>query len=244
MYVDREQLIGRRTARLIMRPQLIADGIPVSLKVLEDVRLVINSTDLDGVVTTKEVPDFKLFSDRETVYEFQVPARLANIHFVLVAKIQNLSQNKKIDLSAEQTFAVNEIDHTEKTADMHFALVGKNYVIVLLGKSGEPKRDRAIRLELEMRDFTQPVYVSLATDALGEVELGPLPGVASVKATDPQGTSRNWTILHDDHTYPQTIQGDASAAIEIPYMGNRQKAASRGAFVIGGARRSIRCRSV
>ena len=81
MYVDREELIGRRTAELIVRPQLIAQRQPVSLKVLEDVRLVITSTDLDSVVTTKEVPDFKLFDDRETIYEFQVPQRLAEHSF-------------------------------------------------------------------------------------------------------------------------------------------------------------------
>ena len=49
MYVDREELIARRKAQLIVRPQLSLDGTPVSRKSLEDVRLVITSTDLDNV---------------------------------------------------------------------------------------------------------------------------------------------------------------------------------------------------
>ncbi|HEX3999781.1 MAG TPA: hypothetical protein VHX65_14620 [Pirellulales bacterium] len=223
MYVDREELIARRKAQLIIRPQLLVNGTPISRKSLEEVQLVLTSTDLDGVATTKEVPDFKLFADRETVYEFEVPQRLANIRFTLKAKIQNYSQNKKIDLSAEQSFSINEIDRTDKTEDLHFALVGSSYVVDLLGKTGEHEPDRPIQFVLKMRDFTQPVYVSLATDAKGEVNLGPLPGVISVAATDTQGTSHTWPILHDDHTYPQTIQGEADAPVEVPYMGDQQK---------------------
>ena len=100
---------------------MLVNGTPISRKSLEDVRLVITSTDLDSVVSTKEVPDFKLFADRETVYEFQVPQRLANIRFTLKAKIQNYSHNQKVDLAAEQAFSINEIDRTDKTEDLHFA---------------------------------------------------------------------------------------------------------------------------
>ena len=241
MYVDREELIARRTAKLILRPQLSVNGIPISRTALEDVELDITSTDLDGVATTKEVPDFKLFADREKVYEFQVPQRLANIRFTLKAKIQNLSQNKKIDLSADQTFAINDVDRTERTADMHFARVGRDYVIDLLGKTGEPQPDRVIHLQFKLRDFTQMLHTWLATDAHGEVNLGGLAGVTTVTATDPQGNSHAWTLLHDDHTYPQTIQGEADSPrlsdgssapqvarqsplpIEVPYMGRRTK---------------------
>jgi hypothetical protein len=223
MYVDREELIGRRKAQLILRPQLLVNGTPISRKSLEDVRLVITSTDLDGVVSTKEVPDFKLFADRETVYEFQVPQRLANIRFTLKAKIQNYSHNQKVDLAAEQAFSINEIDRTDKTEDLHFARVGGDYIIDLLGKTGEAKPDRPVQITLKMRDFTQVVNVSLATDAKGTVNLGPLSGVLTVTASSPQGVSHSWTLLHDEHTYPGTIQGEAEAPVEVPYMGDKAK---------------------
>src|SRR5262245_4656022 len=78
-YVDREALLKRKTAELIIRPGLTVNGAPVSLKLLEEVKLTITSTDLDGIATSQEVPKFELFEDRETIYEFQVPARLAAI---------------------------------------------------------------------------------------------------------------------------------------------------------------------
>ena len=54
MYVDREELIGRRKAHLVIWPRLSLGGTPVSRKALEDVRLSIISTDLDNVASIKE----------------------------------------------------------------------------------------------------------------------------------------------------------------------------------------------
>jgi hypothetical protein len=225
IYVDRESLLERKKAQLVVRPALYVCGTPVTLSVLKDVRLVITSTDRDGVSTTKDVADFELFEDRESVYEFQVPQRLASIGFTLHAKVQNLSQNKKIDLSASETFALNEIDRTDKIEDLHFIHADGTYAIDLLGKSGEPKPDRPVQLAVKHRDFRHPVEVSLQTDRRGRVALGPLEDVAWVKATGPQQTSHTWNLLDDAHSYRQSVHGTAGGTIELPYMGRQQKPA-------------------
>ncbi len=219
MYVDREELIARRKALLIVRPQLILNHTPVSLKVLEDVRLSIVSTDLDGVESSKEVPDFKLLEDRESTYEFQVPQRLARLRFQLRARVQNQSQNQKVDLSAEHSVSLNGIDRTEKTEDLLFARVGDDYVIDLLGRSGELKANRPLQVSFKMRQYTQAVNVPLQTDAQGRTVLGPLDGVESVTTTGPQGTSHVWDLREDRHTYPGTINADTDHPIEVPFMG-------------------------
>ncbi len=223
MYVDREELIARRKAQLIIRPQLSVAGVPVSRKSLEEVRLSIVSTDLDNVVSIKEAADFKLFDDRDTVYEFQVPQRLANIRFEIKARIQSASRNQKLDLTASQSFSLNEIDRTDKTEDLHFARAADDFTIDLLGKTGESKMDRPIQLVFKLRDYTQPVYVSLKTDESGRVQLGPLPGVVTVTATSPQGVSHAWNIRHDEHTYPKSIHAETGDVIQTPYMGGKQK---------------------
>ncbi len=223
MYVDREELIGRRKAQLIVRPRLTLNGMPVSHKALEEVRLQITSTDLDNIPSTKEVPDFKLYDDRETEYTFQVPQRLAKIQFVLRAKIQVESRNQKIDLAASHEFSLNEIDRSDKTQTLFFSRVGENYVVELLGKTGESKADRAVNFTLKMRDFTQPVYFSLQTNDQGRMLLGPLPGVQTVTAVDGAGTSQSWPIRQDEHTYSSSINGEVGGTIQVPYMGTSQK---------------------
>ncbi len=223
MYVDREELIGRRKAQLIVRPRLTLNGLPVAHKALEEVRLQISSTDLDNVVSTKEVADFKLYDDRETEYTFQVPQRLAKIQFVLRGKIKVESRNQKIDLAASREFSLNEIDRTDKTQMLLFSRVGDDYQVELLGKTGEAKADRAVNFTLKMRDFTQPVYFSLQTNERGRIVLGPLPGVQTVTAADHQGTTQSWPIRQDQHTYSSVIHAAEGDTVHVPYMGTNDK---------------------
>ncbi len=220
IYVDRESLIRLQTSRVMVRPLLKLDGVPVTLAILKDVKLRMTSTDLDDVSTSKEVADFKLFSDQESTYDFQVPPRLASISFTLVAKVKNISQDKDIDLAASQTFTLNQIDTTEKVEDLHFSKINGQYFIDVLGKSGEPRAARPVQLRIKPRDFTNTVDVSLQSDAAGRISLGALEGITTVTATGPEGTSHSWTPQDDAHNYYRDVQGQAGETIALPYMGN------------------------
>ncbi len=223
IYVDRESLLSRQTAQVLVRPALYLNGTPVTLSLLENVRLVITSTDLDGVASTKEVADFKLFEDRESVYEFQVPERLASIQFALSAKLQNLSQNKKIELAASTDFQLNGIDKTDKIEDLHLMTVAGTYVLELLGKTGEPQADHPVRVAFKHRDFKKPVDVTLRTDQRGQVRLGMLADIEWVTATGPAEISRTWTLRDDQHCLYNTLHGSETASLTIPYMGRAKE---------------------
>ena len=224
IYVDRESLLKRAQSPVIVRTGLYLNGTPISVADLEDVRLTISSVDHDGVSSTKEVKDFKVFEDRESIYEFQTPARLSQITFALQARIQNRSQNKKIDLQTAETFTLNQIDKTDKVEDLHFAKTNGEYVLDLRGKTGEAKPDRAVHVSLKHRDFTEAVPVSLQTDRSGRIRLGELAGIASVTATSPAGTSHTWSLDIDRHSYYSTVHSVAGAAIVLPYMGSNDEA--------------------
>lgn len=224
-YVDREQLLAHRTATVLVRPQLSLAGTPVTLKVLEDVKLVITSVDADGISTVKEVPDFRLFEDRESTYEVQTPQRLRSIRFTLSARVKNQSQNEEESLAASQRYDLNLIDEGDKTEDLHFTKDSDSYVVDLLGKSGESKADRPVQFRFYLRAFNDSVSASLQTDARGRVTLGPLPGVAGVEATSPQGVTHSWRLAKPAHTYPRAIHGVAGKPVEIPYTGNGGKVA-------------------
>ncbi len=218
IYVDREALLKRKKASVVIRPSLTLNGSPVTLSVLEDITLVITSVDREKVSTTKEIGDFKLYEDRETVYEFQVPGNLATISFTLKAKVQNLSQAKKIDLQASQAFTLNGIDRTEKIEDLHLACFDGSYVVDVLGKTGEIKADRPVHFVLKHRDFRDPVNVSLQTDKAGRIVLGPLKEIDWVNATGPQSTQHRWPLLGDRHNYPGSVHGIAGDTILLPFM--------------------------
>ncbi|MBM4088061.1 MAG: hypothetical protein FJ276_01335 [Planctomycetes bacterium] len=219
IYVDRESLLAGKTANVIVRPGLYLNGTPITLSVLEEVRLVITSTDHDGVATTKDVADFKLLEDRESVFPFQVPPRLGTIVFSLHAKVQSLSQNKKLDLSAGESFQLNGIDKTEKVEDVHLMNVGGQYVLELLGKTGEPRAHRAVRLTIKHRDFRDPAEVVLQSNDEGQLLLGTLDGVAQLSAIGPQETVRSWLLSRDAHSYCATVHGREGESIQLPYLG-------------------------
>jgi hypothetical protein len=219
MFVDRESLLKRQKAQVIIRPSLTVNGTPVTLSVLEDVRLAITSTDHDGVVSTQEVPNFKLFEDRESVHEFQVPGRLSSLRFSLTAKVKNLSQGRTITLQAGHSVTLNQIDKTDKIEDLHFTNIDGRYVVDLLGRTGEPKADRPVQFSIKHRDFKRPVAVTLESDERGRVLLGPLADIAWVKATTPAGTAHTWNLLSDAHTYHHEVHGVAGQSVRIPYMG-------------------------
>ncbi|HEV3021590.1 MAG TPA: hypothetical protein VGX76_03960, partial [Pirellulales bacterium] len=216
-YVDREALLRGKTAEVVIRPGLYVNGTPISLKLLEEVKLTITSTDLDGTATTQEVADFKLFEDREATHEFRVPQRLAAIGFTLSAKVKQLSTGgQKLDLASGDTFTLNEIDRTEKVEDLHLVKVAGNYFVELRGKSGEPRSSRPVAITFKHRDFHGGLVLLFKTDPAGRIALGNLREIASVTAAGPEGTTHVWNFAGDRHTYPATVQGRVGEPICLP----------------------------
>jgi hypothetical protein len=216
--VDRESLLERRKARVVIRPSLSVNGTPVSVAVLEDVRLRITSTNRDGIASTREVGEIELADAAESVHEFQVPPRLSRIDFSLTARIKNISQGKDVSLSTAQSFVVNVIDLAAKVDDIHLLRVPQGYVLESRGKSGEPRPGHAMQVVLTHRDFKSPVTLAMQTAANGRVSLGPLAQITSISATAANGTRHVWQLGSDRFNYPQSLHGLAGEVLRIPWM--------------------------
>ena len=219
IYVNRESLLSRRKAEVVVRPTLTVNGTPVSLDLLQDVRLSVTATDQDQVRTTKEVKDFKLYEDRDSRFAFQVPRRLSAIQFTLQARIKNMSNGQDQTLTASESFALNQIDPTEKIEDVHLGRMQDDYVLDVLGKSGERRPNRPVRLVLKHHDFRTAIRVSLQSDATGRIQLGKLADIDSISATPGNGQTRNWKLTGDQHSYAAVINARVGQPISLPYMG-------------------------
>ena len=217
-YVDRESLLKGAKARVLVRPTLRLDGYPVSLTLLKEVRLRITSTDNQGIVTVKDVPDFALFEDREATYEFQVPPNLANVAFELKGKVRNVSRQRDDDVIGSGAFAVNGVDKTDQVDDLHFRRTDAGYAIELLGKNGEPKAGRPVHVVLKHRAFRDSVDAALQTDAAGRIDLGPLPGIDSVNARVSDSLTDTWQPTRDEVAYPQSLHGVAGGTLRVPFF--------------------------
>ncbi|WLD12472.1 hypothetical protein [Planctellipticum variicoloris] len=218
-YVDRESLLTRKTAKLLVRPGLSLNGTPISLKRLEELKLTIQSVDLDGTPSSTEVPDFQLFEDRDSIHEFQVPQRLASLSFTLTAKIKQLTTGTKTDVAAADSFSLNGIDRTEKIEDLHLLKSDGKYILELRGRTGEARTSRPAVFSFKHRDFKDQVGTVLKTDPAGRVALGLLEGIESFTVNGPEGTSHTWALLGDRHTYSQTVNGRVGEPLTLPYLG-------------------------
>jgi hypothetical protein len=221
--VDREALLQRKLAPVMIRAGLKVNGTPTTLSVLEDVALTITSIDIDGTQSNSVVSDFKLRETEETVHLFRVPQRLKTIQFVLSGNVKNLSTGKSDRLSASTTYSVNGIDETEKIASMYLGRAGKAYVVDMLGKSGEARIGRTIRVTLKHQDFVETITTVLATDSKGRVVLGELAGVDSVTVIDATGVQEKWNLVDDASTFYQSRHAAVGSAIRVRYMGSAQE---------------------
>ncbi len=237
LYVDREALLRRETAQLVLRPVLRVNGQPASLKLLEEPRLVLKTVDLRGIATEKEIPNLNLREDAETVCDFVVPENTVSLTATLKARIQNVSQNKKQDLASGATFALNGIDRTLAVQDLHVSRTAAGYIVELRGKNGEPLPGEPLAVTLKHRCFREEVHVGLKTDEQGRAWLGALEGLDWFRVQEPAGGTHQWPVARDACAYPDALHGRGGAELQVALAGtNATVAASllevrRGQFV-------------
>ncbi|HEV7281501.1 MAG TPA: hypothetical protein VGN57_14970 [Pirellulaceae bacterium] len=225
LYIDRESLIKQKTAKVIVRPQLTLNGEPISLKLLEEIKLTVVTQDASGTTAAMEEKDFVLFEDRESVYEFRVPADLRNVTVRLEAKVPHLQRGDKIPLGDQQVFQVNQVSDTSQIAVSHLTKLPSGYVLFVLGKTGEAIVDHPVQLTIEHRWFTDPIHTTLKTDARGAVALGHLPGILRITASQGE-SSRSWDLPTDRVDRRMLYHLTTQDVLRLPYLGNAQDVGS------------------
>ena len=219
-HIEREALIAGNTAEVVVRPELAVAGVPVSLSLLDDVSIVIESTDRRGVSARKEVRDVEVGSSGELTASFRVPEFLSAVAVTLEAKVRALTSQSEVDLSASSHFLVNAIDRSEHIGALHLGRDGDRHVVYALGKTGEPRADLALNATLIHRDFTDPIHVTLQTDERGRIDLGPLAEIAQLSVSAPSGVSGAWQLYSPPCTSPSFIHALAGEPIAVPVFGD------------------------
>lgn len=237
-HIEREQLLARHEAVLVVRPSLLLNETQLPIDLLTEPKLTITTTTLDDVTTTLEVKPPKLTDDKVFTHTFKVPDRLSDITVSLSGKIERLSQgSEKQDLSADVTGSINGIDKTGHTNDAHLSRFGEDYVFEQLGKNGEPIGDQQVIFRFKHRDFEdEEITVALRTDGKGRVNLGRLSEIASVamelagngkKAGDGEDDDKDgnderehaWKLCDLQRTRPGDLNAAVGEVIRIPWSG-------------------------
>lgn len=215
--LEHESLLPGAEATLLVRPRLSLQGESVSLSRLKKVKLTVATRDVDGVESLSEAEDFALFDDRASTHRFRVPSRLQAIKVSLSAEIESLTKaGEQIPLSGEHRFEVNGIENREIVADAYLSRLDDRYLVEVLGRSGEAMPDQAVTLTFHHRHFHDSLEITLKSDARGRIDLGPLPGIASIGARGTGLLQRQWVLDRSRVSRPAVIHAKAGEAIEIP----------------------------
>ncbi|MFH0946250.1 MAG: hypothetical protein V2A76_13705, partial [Planctomycetota bacterium] len=221
IFVERESLLPGQLAKIMVRPTLLLNGNAVSLDLLEQASLSIVSSDWHGVSSSLDVRDLEFKKGREFIHEIRVPERLSSLTVRLQARVKSLSLGKSVDLdSGSRQFQVSSIEGTALTSCPLLGLTDAGYVLDVLGKNGEPKQDVAVDLMLTHRHYTDPIHVTLKTDAKGRIALGPLEGIETVTAAGIADGFGSWNLLQATRTYPSLVQGRSGQVLKLPYQGH------------------------
>lgn len=215
-HVEREALIAGNTADVLIRPELTCAGAAVELALLDDIVVIVETTDRRGVSARKEIRDVEVSTGAEIAASFRVPELLSSVAVTLDAKVRSLTGQSDVELSASESFAVNDIDQTDQIGALHLGRDGDLHVVYALGKTGEPRPHMALNVRLAHRDFTDLVDVTLQTDERGRVDLGPLADFSNLWVSAPSGVSGSWWLWRTPCVSPGQIHALAAEPIAVP----------------------------
>ncbi|MBT3296661.1 MAG: hypothetical protein HN919_11070 [Verrucomicrobia bacterium] len=218
MYLGREQLVAGKQCRVTIRPELLLNGEPIDLALLESPVLTVRSVDIDGHSAEEQINDFTLKNGEEATHTFRVPKRLRHLSIHLTGQVQNLNAGQKIDLAATRNFGANQINETVHVEDVFLRYTADGYSTELLGRNAEPRTGRAVQVQLKHRDFKRVMHVSLKSDGRGRCQLGALQDIDWVKVAGPEGTAHTWWLPRDRASHTPVLHALAGGALRVPLM--------------------------
>jgi len=226
LYIDRESLLARQTAKCIVRPALFVDEEPCSISNLKNCKLIITCVTIAESTTKVITPH--LSDEREYVYELTVPNELRTVVMKLQGSVQKQGKGPMIKLENVESFTVNLIDNEDYLGDLHLIPKGAaGYVIAAFGKTGEPYRDQVVKIKLEHRYLQRAIEHELATNVEGLIYLGRLPDVQRISAISKTGTmypnEYSWELLQDKVNVPSVVNVNEKDVVRIPFMTAQSK---------------------
>lgn len=214
--LDRQSLVAGKEATVAIHKRLTCNGVPISIKLLEEPTLTITATDADGIETSQTVGELELDDGDELLHSFLVPQRMRNISFVLAGKVYNQSRDIREELNVSKSIGCNEICDGKQIADFFLQRFEDGFELSVLGRNGEPIPSLPVELRLKHLDFKKQLVFTLATNENGNVGLGGLEGVSSMQVSASEVSGVGFQPHRFHRNWPAQIHADTSAECTLP----------------------------
>ncbi|MFL2871131.1 MAG: hypothetical protein ACJZ8O_10325 [Pirellulaceae bacterium] len=225
MHVDAEQLLLYRKADLLILPRLFVNGQPTNIDMLENVKLSIDATTVDGVDTRMLIDDLKLDANEAYKHTISVPPRLLSLTLTLSAQVEQLSTGTKVHVSQYREFDVNGQATTNTIEGLHLGRNSNGWFIDIRGRTGEPLPSRYLYMQLKHVHYRPYIDAALQSDENGRIHLGALNGIDHISVPEMGTTAaRYWQLTGDQFTYPSHILAAEGERIRLPHVSGAAQA--------------------
>ena len=135
-----ESVLMGKEATIMIHPYLSIHGRTASLKLLKNIKCVLQTTRYaDDITSTKTFSNLSISEKEELLIKFQVNANLKFIIVSFSADIDNKSKNITQTLKAFKNFMLENYTNKACIAEVYLQLNDKNdYALCFAGKNGEP----------------------------------------------------------------------------------------------------------
>lgn len=214
---DREQLLARKTATLLIRPRLWNNLANTPLSTLKNATLNISATLTEGITT--ELSDLSIDLAVKGIIKqaITVPEDTRVINITLNGEIFHPDRNEPEKLTATASMKLNEINNFSLIAQPFLTRTTDGWQIELLGRNGEPLAHRALPCIFNRNGFVNDTKQTLRTNADGRIDLGQLDGIIRlrIEGTEFSQAFSSW-LMKNDYTSPKNIQALTGEVIRIP----------------------------
>jgi hypothetical protein len=205
--LESQNLLSGAKGSVIVRTELLANGQPMPIKNLEEAQLQIVTTDMDGTQSTQTVSLTELKQLTDTTHQFLVPQRLRTVTVTVTGKVLAVSRQVREQVSASRTMQVNDVATSAQINDFYLVRDTEGYLLQVRGRNGEPIARLPVVFQLSVDHVNNPVIVTLATDAAGQIQLGKLDEVRSFQASADGLAARTFSLRNDFASWPDRIRG-------------------------------------
>lgn len=218
---SREQLIAGKKATLLIRPELLDQQTILPLGQLKNARIHISAQLAGGIHT--EISDIPLVLPASgiTQHPISLPEDVRSLKIVINGEIENSNSTDPIPLSATSDLHINQLNDTKAVAQPQIALTSEGWQIELLGRNGEPLKQHALPCTFSRDGFINDLTLSLRTDQNGQIHLGGLQEINSIRiaATKISLSKSSWLGKNNYNVY-KTFHALEEETLRIPNSQN------------------------
>ncbi|KAI9028235.1 hypothetical protein CLU79DRAFT_738363 [Phycomyces nitens] len=226
-YVNPESLLVNKQSKVVVVPRLTIYDQPASLDLLEKVTLTVTATSTKGVKSSTTSQFNCLSNNKSFDYEFTVPDLLSKVQLNLTAKVKSTSsQADSQDVEVNKVIGITTDDSSLEKP--YLRINDRNeYYISVLGKNGEPHKNKEFNIEFEHNMISSSITTQLQTDEQGLIHLGLLEDINSISVSSPDSNAEHWDILEgSDAVLPTAFNGTADTPLKIPVAVGKKRVCS------------------